>query len=114
LIVTGQTHTPDSTTSFASEVKSSDVSVATHVSPATDKETGYPAPAGVSFEWEGDRRDGKGRAGAKVVIENAGAITGQGGLMEKVDVLAEIPYVIRKALASGLGIKPVIYQVSAP
>ena len=41
-----------------------------------------------------------------------GIILGQGGLMEKVDVLAEIPYVIRKGLAAVTGTKPYIYQVS--
>lgn len=34
--------------------------------------------------------------------------------MEKVDVLAEIPYVIRKGLAAVTGTKPYIYQVSPP
>jgi hypothetical protein len=33
-------------------------------------------------------------------------------LIEKVDVLAEIPYVIRKGLAAVTGTKPYIYQVS--
>lgn len=33
--------------------------------------------------------------------------------MEKVDVLAEIPFLIRKGLAAVTGTKPYIYQVSA-
>jgi hypothetical protein len=65
----------------------------------------------VSFEWEGPRVDGKGKAGAKVTIDTLGLNTGEGGLIEKVDVLAEIPYVIRKGLAAVTGTKPFLYQV---
>ena len=79
-----------------------------------DKDTGYLAPTGVSFEWEGDRIDGKGGASAKVTLEKAGAEIGQGGLIEKVDVLAEIPYVIRKGLAAVTGTKPYVYQYLNP
>ena len=32
-------------------------------------------------------------------------------MIEKVDVLAEIPYVVRKALSAVTGTKPYIYQV---
>jgi len=70
-------------------------------------------PAGIEWEWEGERRDGQGRLGAKLVVEEAGASEGKGGLMEKVDVLAEIPFLIRKGLAAVTGTKPYIYQVSA-
>ncbi len=84
--------------------------MAIHTSPSRDKDTGYAVPSGLEFEWEGERRDGKGRAGAKLAID-AGQALGKGGLMEKVDVLAEIPYVIRKGLAAVTGTKPYIYQV---
>ena len=47
-------------------------------------------------------------------MDKLGIDLGQGGLIEKVDVLAEIPYVIRKALAAVTGTKPYIYQVSHP
>lgn len=40
-----------------------------------------------------------------------GKTVGEGGLIEKVDVLAEIPYVVRKALSAVTGTKPYIYQV---
>ena len=105
-MVTGQTH------GNGFPVMSNDVCKATHVSPARDRDTGYAVPFGLEYEWAGERRDNKGRASAKLVIEKAGATTGQGGLMEKVDVLAEIPFVIRKGLAAVTGTKPYIYQVS--
>lgn len=44
----------------------------------------------------------------------AGITTGENGLIEKVDVLAEIPFLIRKGLAAVTGTKPIIYQVSLP
>jgi len=43
--------------------------------------------------------------------EQVPRLLSEGGLMEKVDVLAEIPYVIRKGLAAVTGTKPYIYQV---
>lgn len=36
---------------------------------------------------------------------------GEGGLIEKVDVLAEIPYVIKKGLTAMTGTNAYIYQV---
>jgi hypothetical protein len=76
-----------------------------------DSETGYDAPSGIEFKWSGDRRDGEGRLTATLTVDKLGATQGEGGLIEKVDVLQEIPYVIRKALAAVTGTKPYIYQV---
>jgi hypothetical protein len=110
LVVTGQTHDAPGATPFPNI--SSDISTATHLSTGADKETGYNVPLGVSFEWQGERVDGKGNAGAKVTVDTLGLNVGEGGLIEKVDVLAEIPYVIRKGLAAVTGTKPFLYQVS--
>ena len=104
LVVTGQTH------GDGFPVVSKDISQASHLSPRKDK-TGYLVPSGLEFVWEGERRDGEGRASAKLLIEEVGTTAGEGGLIEKVDVLAEIPYVIRKGLAAA-GTKPYIFQVS--
>jgi len=76
-----------------------------------DAFTGYAAPTGMEVKWAGERRDGQGRASAKLVVDKLGATEGEGGLIEKVDVLAEIPYVIKKALSAVTGTKPYIYQV---
>lgn len=106
--MTGQTHHSD--TSFY-PASTKDISTAKHISPLKDTVTGYDIPGGLELEWEGDRRDNQGRAGAKLVVEKLGQTVGEGGLMEKVDVLQEIPYVIRKGLAAATGAKPFIYQV---
>lgn len=82
-----------------------DKCIATHLHEEKDAETGYLAPHGMSFSWEGDRIDGKGRAKASLDAEDVWS-----GLVEKVDVLAEIPYVLRKALAAATGTKPFIFQ----
>jgi hypothetical protein len=109
LIVVGQTHTPPGSESYPA--LNDDVSSATHSSPVHDKFTGYNAPGAIEFQWEGKRVDGKGRASAKVSVDKLGAELGEGGLIEKVDVLAEIPYIIRKGLAAVTGTKPYIFQV---
>lgn len=81
------------------------------MNPVHDSETGYSVPSGLEFKWQGDRRDGQGKAGATLVIEKAGKVPGEGGLIEKVDVLAEIPYVIKKGLTAVTGTNAYIYQV---
>lgn len=107
--MTGQTHTPASSESFQSV--SNDISSVTQTGNLKDKDTGYEAPGHIKFEWQSDKLSGKGRVGAEVSVPQ-GIVLGEGGLIEKVDVLAEIPYVIRKALAAVTGTKPYIYQVS--
>ncbi|WVR06944.1 hypothetical protein IAU60_003980 [Kwoniella sp. DSM 27419] len=109
LIVTGQTHSPASN-SGAYPSLSGDVSSATHYGPVRDKETGYAVPSAIAYQWESNKINGEGRVTAKIELANAGATVGTNGLMEKVDVLAEIPYVIRKGLAAVTGTKPYIYQ----
>lgn len=110
IIVTGQTH-PGGYPALSTEV-----SRATHLSTAKDPLTGYEAPTGIRFEWEGDVREGsQGSAGGRVKAELETPLSledGQGGLIEKVNVLAEIPYVLRKALNAVAGINPYIFQVS--
>lgn len=95
----------------ALETPSEDVSTCKHLSTVKDSFTGYPAPTGMEVDWSGERRDGQGKASAKLVVDKLGAVEGEGGLIEKVDVLAEIPYVIKKALSAVTGTKPYIYQV---
>ncbi|ODO09873.1 hypothetical protein I350_02095 [Cryptococcus amylolentus CBS 6273] len=111
-LITGQTHTPAGVEDYPAP--SSDVSTASHLNAVVDGETGYSAPGGLEFNWAGDSRDGTGRASARAVIEKAGKVVGEGGLIEKVDVLHEIPYVIRKGLAAATGTKPFIYQYHNP
>jgi hypothetical protein len=84
---------------------SQDVCSAEHLACLPDSDTGYDAPHGLSFTWAGDRVDGQGKAKATVTVNDAWS-----GLIEKVDVLAELPYVIRKGLSAVTGVKPYIFQ----
>ncbi|WVO16105.1 hypothetical protein L204_103772 [Cryptococcus depauperatus] len=112
-LVTGQTHVPP-TSESPYPIPSKDISSAIHINPVKDFETGYHVPGAIEFIWEGDKRDGQGRISAKVAVEKQGKVLHEGGLIEKVDVLAEIPYVIRKGLAAVTGTKPFIYQYHNP
>lgn len=108
LIVVGQTICPTVPTAFPA--LNDDVCVVTHSATAKDQETGYNAPGAIEFKWAGSAE--KGRVSADVKVDKLGSTVGEGGLIEKVDVLAEIPYVLRKTLAAVTGTKPYIYQVS--
>jgi len=98
-------------------------SSATHESPIKDKETGYDAPSSIKYVWEGASLEGEGNQlqavkGGKVhailtedlVTEAEGYKTR--GLVEKVDVLGHIPYLVRKFVNYAAGTKPYIYTVS--
>jgi hypothetical protein len=104
LAVTGQTH---STPTSGYENPSGDTSKVTQTQNLKDPHTGYAAPGHINFEW----KSGDGKISADVQAPQ-GIEDGKNGLIEKVDVLAEIPYVIRKGLAAVTGTKPYIYQVS--
>lgn len=82
---------------------------ATHTSSGRDQETGYDAPLGLRYEWEGAASTEKGKVRAEVEVKTS-LTPGEGGLIEKVNVLNEIPYLIRKALSSITGTKPYIFQ----
>ncbi|KAF8656180.1 hypothetical protein AX16_002621 [Volvariella volvacea WC 439] len=82
-----------------------------HLKPEFDPDTTYQTPTEVAFRW----------AGPSVVPDAPGTVTGSlnidlgtvqkpRGLIEKVDVLAEIPYVIKMAVNYVAGTKPYIYQ----
>ncbi|GAA5961796.1 hypothetical protein JCM8115_001423 [Rhodotorula mucilaginosa] len=90
----------------------------THVDPIKDAETDYDAPSALKFSWEATRlEDGKPAAGgnAKVhalvhmdLVEEKETYKTK-GLVEKVDVLGQIPYLIRKFVNYAAGTKPYIY-----
>ncbi|KAF7796603.1 hypothetical protein EIP86_007785 [Pleurotus ostreatoroseus] len=89
------------------------VSRVTHTKTALDADTGYAAPTEVLFEWAAPslaRVPGApGRVAAEVRFE-VGPPDAYRGLIEKVDVLAEIPYVIKTMVNYVAGTKPYIYQ----
>jgi hypothetical protein len=105
LTIVGQTH--ESTTAYP--VPNKDVSVATHLSTEKDPETGYLAPHGFRVDWAGDRLDGEGRVVASAEIPDLWS-----GLIEKVDVLAEIPKILRRFVAAATGADPYIFQYHNP
>lgn len=111
LIVVGQTSCPAVPSAFPA--LNDDVSSVVQSAAEKDRETGYNAPGAIEFKWAGNKVAGeKSRVSASVSVPKLGATVGEGGLIEKVDVLAEIPYVLRKTLAAVTGTKPYIYQVS--
>ncbi|ESK82244.1 survival factor 1 [Moniliophthora roreri MCA 2997] len=84
---------------------------AIHLKPVHDPETGYQKPTELLFEWAGPslQADAPGTYSASLTVD-VGDVENPKGLIEKVDVLAEIPYVIKMAVNYVAGTKPYIYQ----
>lgn len=84
----------------------------THLKPEHDPDTGYDKPDEISFEWKGASiiPGATGDVIARQVVD-LGSVAKPQGLIEKVDVLAEIPYVVKMAVNYVAGTKPYIYQV---
>ncbi|POY73345.1 hypothetical protein BMF94_3680 [Rhodotorula taiwanensis] len=90
----------------------------THVDPVKDTETDYDAPSALKFSWEAPRLTDAGQVAegnAKVhavltmdLLEDKATYKTK-GLVEKVDVLGQIPYLIRKFVNYAAGTKPYIY-----
>ncbi|EJU04999.1 oxidative stress survival Svf1-like protein [Dacryopinax primogenitus] len=86
------------------------VSRAEHRDVMVDKETGYSVPSAIDWSWSAPSLGGEGTVSAKVHSD----LGGFRGLLEKVDVLAEIPYMVRKVINYATGTKPYIYQYFNP
>ncbi|KAF9450898.1 survival factor 1 [Macrolepiota fuliginosa MF-IS2] len=82
-----------------------------HLKPENDPDTGYNKPNEISFEWKGTSLvpDAPGDITASQ-LAGLGSVAEPRGLVEKVDVLAEIPYVVKMAVSYVAGTKPYIYQ----
>ncbi|KAL7416670.1 oxidative stress survival, Svf1-like protein [Mrakia frigida] len=104
-LVTSQLHAPGETGSSKGTV-----SKVTHLDVAKDEFTGYMAPRKVKFEWAGPVEGGAGEASAWIEGPSGTGAVGEDGLIEKVDVLAEIPYVLKKVVSVVAGTKPYIFQ----
>jgi hypothetical protein len=106
--VTAETKWPDE-----EQTKTSVISRATHLNPMQDHDTGYKMPTGIEFQWQGPSlvTSSPEPLKAKIQVE-LGDVDHSNGLIEKVDVLAEIPYVLKMAVNYVAGTKPYIYQVS--
>lgn len=86
-----------------------------HTKKAHDVDTGYEAPTEVTFRWAAPSilPDAPGTVDATATAD-LGTPDAYNGLVEKVDVLAEIPYVIKTMVNYVAGTKPYIYQVCPP
>lgn len=87
-------------------------SKATHLKPEHDPDTSYNKPNEILFEWKGVSLipEAPGDITAQQLVD-LGSVVKPRGLIEKVDVLAEIPYVVKMAVSYVAGTKPYIYQV---
>ncbi|KAJ9475347.1 SVF1-like protein [Pseudozyma hubeiensis] len=90
-----------------------------HLDKTLDQDTGYQAPQAIEYHWQGpllDASSGKGdlqntvEASLKVDLGKPYPSSETHGLVDKVDVLAEIPYMVRKLVNYVAGTKPYIYQ----
>jgi len=87
------------------------VSRATHLKSEQDPDTSYRKPTEILWEWKALSiiPDAPGIIEAQVQVD-VGSVAEPKGLIEKVDVLAEIPYVLKVAVNYVAGTKPYIYQ----
>ena len=92
--------------------KAAVMSRAHHLNPVHDPDTSYMQPTAVEFHWAGSPllQGVEGSVDAHVHLD-VGSPSSPKGLIEKVDVLAEIPYVIKTMVNYVAGTKPFIYQV---
>ncbi|KAJ7126105.1 survival factor 1 [Mycena epipterygia] len=105
--VTAETRWPD-------EESAADVAVKSRVAHnkiQLDPETGYQSPSEISYEWVGPSLvpESPGTYAATLQVD-VGDNENPKGLVQKVDVLAEIPRVIKLAVNYVAGTKPYIYQ----
>lgn len=98
---------------------------AEHLDPVLDVETDYAAPGKIVYSWHGpvlleDGTELKSVAGAPIAkatleIELLTSAKGEPyetkGLVEKVDVLGQVPYLVKKFVNYAAGTKPYIYTV---
>jgi len=89
----------------------------THQQRAYDAETGYQAPQAIHYHWDGPALSQGDKVEAAPNTRVTAEVTTQlgepdkmTGLIDKVDVLAEIPYFVRKMVNYVAGTKPYIYQ----
>ena len=93
--------------------KPSVISRATHHDESFDDFTGYNAPSAISYHWAGPSvvPGAEGNLSADVSIQ-VGKPGEEIGLIEKVDVMAEIPVFVKAVVSYVAGTKPYIYQAS--
>jgi len=111
LAVTAETIWPGETVDETAEIQSR----AVHVDTKKDKDTGYNAPTRLAYHWSGPSLSAEAPGTVKASIDlTVGDPQSYTGLVEKVDVLAEIPKVIKAVIAYAAGTKPYIYTWCNP
>lgn len=84
-----------------------------HLDRVLDTDTGYLAPQAIEYVWDGPSLSASGsnvKATTRVALGKPSPVSEAKGLVDKVDVLAEIPYMVRKIVNYVAGTKPYIYQ----
>lgn len=89
------------------------ISRATHLETVLDKDTGYMQPQKIEFSWQNVIAQDKEHKFKADLLLDVGFGEHSKGLIEKVDVLAEIPKVL-KTIVHATGTKPYIYQWMQP
>ncbi|KAH9002981.1 oxidative stress survival Svf1-like protein [Lactarius hatsudake] len=91
------------------------ISRAQHLKSAHDPDTGYPQPTELLFRWAAPSilPDAAGLIEGTLAVD-VGSLEEPKGLIEKVDVLAEIPSVVKAVVSYVAGTKPYIYQWITP
>ena len=95
--------------------KPSVISRAVHHDKSLDSFTGYNVPSTISFQWAGPSvvPGTEGSFGADLSVQ-VGKPGEEIGLIEKVDVMAEIPGFVKAVVNYVAGAKPYIYQANFP
>jgi hypothetical protein len=124
IVVGGKLIAVTGETTFEKETPPEDAAVisrAVHLDKELDPDTSYEAPSRIKYTWKGPvlvhvKSDEpksdvlKGDVSAELETDVGGPKAPK-GLLEKVDVLAEIPYAIKLAVNYLASTKPYIYQV---
>ncbi|KKK21239.1 hypothetical protein AOCH_001870, partial [Aspergillus ochraceoroseus] len=77
---------------------------ATHTGASQDKESDWPEPTAIKWEWNGKTKDQQ-----EVVAEINGPL---GPRLDRIDVMAEVPGFIKTIAGSVAGTRPYIFQFS--
>ncbi|KZT52234.1 oxidative stress survival, Svf1-like protein [Calocera cornea HHB12733] len=90
------------------------VSRAEHTRTALDKDTGYKAPEAIEWTWKGPALGGEEGEVTARISSDFGNVAKPNGLLEKVDVLGEIPSMIKSVVKYAAGVAAFIYQYFNP
>ena len=115
LVVAGKLVCVTAETTLPGEKQPDDAKIksrAIHYNTTIDPETTHPQPKEIGFVWEATSilDDAPGQVSATVKLD-VGTPSEPNSLVRKVDVLAEIPAVVKAVISYVAGAKPYIYQV---